>query len=31
MKKHEKLVAAPSVDPISMWSELREFIAGKLK
>jgi type II secretory pathway predicted ATPase ExeA len=31
MKKHEELVAAPSVDPISMWSELREFIAGKLK
>jgi hypothetical protein len=31
MKKHEELVAAPSVDPISMWSELRELIAGKLK
>ena len=31
MKKHEELVAAPTVDPISMWSELREFVASKLK
>jgi hypothetical protein len=31
MKKHEELIAAPSVDPISMWSDLREFVASKLK
>jgi hypothetical protein len=31
MKKHEELTSAPSVDPISMWSDLREFVASRLK
>ena len=31
MKKHEELTYAPSVDPISMWSDLREFVASRLK
>jgi general secretion pathway protein A len=31
MKKHEELTTAASVDPISMWSDLREFVASRLK
>ncbi|MGZ3579284.1 MAG: ExeA family protein [Syntrophales bacterium] len=31
MKKHEELIAAPSLDPISTWSDLREFVAERLK
>jgi type II secretory pathway predicted ATPase ExeA len=31
MKKHEELTSASSVDPISMWSDLREFVAERLR
>ena len=31
MKKHEELASAPSVDPISLWSDIREFVAERLK
>jgi hypothetical protein len=31
MKKHEELISAPSLDPISTWSDLREFVAKRLK
>ena len=31
MKKHEELTSTPSVDPISLWSEIREFVVSRLK
>jgi hypothetical protein len=31
MKNHEEFTSAPSLDPISMWSDLREFVASRLK
>jgi hypothetical protein len=31
MKKHEELISVPSLDPISTWSDLREFVAERLK
>jgi type II secretory pathway predicted ATPase ExeA len=31
MKKHEELTSTPSVDPISLWSDIREFVANRLK
>jgi type II secretory pathway predicted ATPase ExeA len=31
MKKHEELISTPSVDHISLWSDIRDFIANKLK
>ena len=31
MKKHEELTSASSIDPISLWSDIREFIASRLK
>jgi hypothetical protein len=31
MKKHEDLISTPSVDHISLWSDIRDFVANKLK
>jgi general secretion pathway protein A len=31
MKKHEELTSTPSIDPISLWSDIREFVASRLK
>ncbi|HEX7534070.1 MAG TPA: AAA family ATPase [Syntrophales bacterium] len=31
MKKHEDLMSTPSIDPISTWTDLREFVASRLK
>ena len=31
LKKYPELTSSPSVDPISAWSDIREFIAAKLK
>jgi hypothetical protein len=31
MKKHEELISTPSVDHISLWSDIRDFVANRLK
>jgi general secretion pathway protein A len=31
MKKHEELTSIPSIDPISLWSYIRDFVASRLK
>ena len=31
LKKHPELSSAPSIDPISVWSDIREFIVTRLK
>jgi type II secretory pathway predicted ATPase ExeA len=31
MKKHEELLSTPSVDHISLWSDIRDFVANRLK
>jgi hypothetical protein len=31
MRKHEELTSTPSIDPISLWSEIREFVVSRLK
>ncbi len=31
MKKHEELTSTPSVDPISLWSDIRDFVASRLE
>jgi len=31
MKKHEELISTPSIDPISLWSDIRDFVASRLE
>ncbi len=31
MQKHEELTSTPSIDPISLWSDIREFVVSRLK
>jgi len=31
LKKHSELTSSPSIDPISIWSDIREFVVTRLK
>jgi hypothetical protein len=31
LKKHSELTSSPSIDPISVWSDIREFVFTRLK
>jgi hypothetical protein len=31
LKKHSELTSSPSIDPISVWSDIREFVVTRLK